>query len=370
MDARCVRWYLIRGWTYRQVISAPNASPSPIGYVIGTALVGGGAFLIANGMAIGWALVACGILFLPFVWSPVQRALPMRELGAIRWVIMLGAVALGAMPFLKGDAEGAPHELTRGGGGPPDMNDLVEAADPTKGRYVAVLFAAEDYQHWPKLDRPIDDARALQAILTKQYTFNEADVKLVIDPTRDDIINTLDQLNSTLGPNDNLLIYYAGHGAVRKAGKQGSWIPVDGEAGSKSAKWVSSDDIVTRLTGMAARHVLFVIDACFGGTILSEVNATRGGEPTSDAVQQIYNRRSRKAMTSGAAEEVSDASPFMELMRADLGNFKGRTLMATQLFSAVQDSLMKMDYAQAPQYSNIVTDGNDGGDFVFVRRDR
>lgn len=341
-----------------------------MGYVIGALLLGCGTYLVVIGTGIGWALIACGVLFLPFVWSPVQRALPMRELGAIRWVIMLGVVVVGTIPFLKGDGGAHSTDLTRGEGGPPDMSDLVEAADPTKGRYVAVLFAAEDYKHWPKLDRPIDDARALQAILTKQYTFAEADVNLVIDPTRDDIINTLDQLNNTLGPNDNLLIYYAGHGAVRKAGKQGSWIPVDGETGSKSAKWVSSDDIVTRLNGMAARHVLFVIDACFGGTILSEVNATRGGEMGSDAVEQIYNRRSRKAMTSGAAEEVSDASPFMELMRADLGNFQGKTLMATQLFSAVQDSLMKMDYAQAPQYSNIITDGNDGGDFVFVRRDR
>lgn len=341
-----------------------------IGYILGALLIACGIFLVVRGFAIGWALVACALLFLPFLWNGVRNAIPMRELGAIRGILTLGLVVVGALPFIKGEMP-SDAEKTRGDGGPPpDLNVLEKAADPAQGRYVALLFAAEAYKHWHPLDRPIDDANALKAILTTRYTFAESDVKLVTDPTREDIISALDELNTTLGPNDNLLIYYAGHGAVRKAGKQGSWIPVDGETGNKSSKWVSSDDIVTRLNGLAARHILVVVDACFGGTILSEIGGTRGGEMDPGALQQIYNRRSRKAMTSGAAEEVSDASPFMTLLRAELGNNQQRALLATQLFSAVQDSLVHMDYAQAPQFSNILTDGNDGGDFVFVRKDR
>lgn len=340
-----------------------------VGYILGALLIGGGVFLITEGKLLGWAVVACALLFLPFVWNGVRNAIPLRELGAIRGILALGLVVMGALPFIKGIAPESNGDLTRGGGGPPpDLNTLEKAADPAQGRYVALLFAAEGYEHWHPLDRPIDDARALQAILTKQYLFAEADVKLVIDPTRDDIINSLDQLSSTLGENDNLLIYYAGHGAVRKAGKQGSWIPVDGET-DKSSSWVSIDDIVGRLSGLSARHVLVIVDACFGGTLLNKIDNTRGGEPDAGAVAQIYNRRSRKAMTSGAAEEVSDASPFMALLRAELGNNKRPTLFATQLFSAVHDSLVNRDYAQAPQFSNIGSlDGNDGGDFVFVRR--
>jgi|GEM_PF-5793328 len=352
-------------------MNKPAKANPLVGYLLGAVLIAGGAFTLIRGYSIGWALVACALLFLPFVWNGVRNAVPMRELGAIRGILALGLVVLGALPFIKGTAPESDGDLTRGGGGPPpDMNDLEKAADPAQGRYVALLFAAEAYTHWHPLDRPIDDANALKSILTTRYTFAESDVKLLTDPTREDIISALDELNTTLGPNDNLLIYYAGHGAVRKAGKQGSWIPVDGETGNKSSKWVSSDDIVTRLNGLAARHILVVVDACFGGTILSEISGTRGGEMDPSALQQIYNRRSRKAMTSGAAEEVSDASPFMALLRAELGNNQQHALLATQLFSAVQDSLVHMDYAQAPQFSNILTDGNDGGDFVFVRRDR
>ncbi|HRH68527.1 MAG TPA: caspase family protein [Flavobacteriales bacterium] len=354
-------------------MSTPNkpAKPNPVmGYALGALLMGGGVYLLTRGFSIGWGLVACALLFLPFVWSGVRNAIPMRELGAIRSIITLGIVVLGALPFIKGAGPGQDKGLTRGGGPPPDMNVLDSASDPAKGRYVALLFAAEAYKHWQPLDRPIDDANALKALLTTRYTFTENDVKLITDPTREDIISALDELSTSLGPNDNLLIYYAGHGAVRKAGKQGSWIPVDGETGNKSSKWVSSDDIVTRLNGLAAKHILVLVDACFGGTILSEIGGTRGGELDPTAVKQIYNKRSRKAMTSGAAEEVSDASPFMQLIRAELGNNQQQVLLATQLFSSVQDSLVRMDYAQAPQFSNILTDGNDGGDFVFVRKDR
>lgn len=215
-------------------------------------------------------------------------------------------------------------DLTRGGGGPPPDLNTLEKKPPIlhKDGTWHCCSRPKATNTGIHFDRPIDDARALQAILTKQYLFAEADVKLVIDPTRDDIINSLDQLSSTC-ENDNLSIYYAGHGAVRKAGKQGSWIPVDGET-DKSSSWVSIDDIVGRLSGLSARHVLVIVDACFGGTLLNKIDNTRGGEPDAGAVAQIYNRRSRKAMTSGAAEEVSDASPFMALLRAELGNNSSR----------------------------------------------
>lgn len=341
------------------------------GYAAAALLIAVGVCLVVQGRAVGWGIVACAVLFLPVAWNGLQGAFPLRELGAIRGIVTLGVVVLGALSYIQRYGGGGDTELTRGGGGPPpDLNALEDSADPAKGRYVALLFAAEAYEHWQPLDRPIDDANALKALLTTRYTFAESDVRLVTNPTREDIISALDELSTTLGPEDNLLIYYAGHGAIRKAGKQGSWIPVDGETGSRSSRWVSSDDIVTRLNGLAARHILLLVDACFGGTILSEIGGTRGGELDPGAVKQIYTKRSRKAMTSGAAEEVSDASPFMQLIRSELGNNRQQVLLATQLFSAVQDSLVRMDYGQAPQFSNILTDGNDGGDFVFVRKDR
>lgn len=341
-----------------------------VGYLVGALLISGGVFLVINGSSIGWALVACALLFLPFVWNGVRNAIPMRELGAIRGMIALGLVVVGALPFIKGTAPEKAGDLTRGSGGPPpDLNTLEKAADPAQGRYVALLFAAEAYEHWHPLDRPIDDAEALKAILIKQYTFKEEDVHLVKDPTRAELIGHLDALSTQLGPNDNLLIYYAGHGAVRKAGNEGSWIPVDGDE-KNSANWVTGDDIVSRLRGIDARHVLLMVDACFGGTILEGISSTRGGPADEEAIKKYYTLRSRKAMTSGAAEEVSDRSPFMQLVRSDLENFRGKSLLASQLFGSVRDSLSRTDYGQVPQFSNITMDGNAGGDFVFVRRDR
>lgn len=41
---------------------------------------------------------------------------------------------------------------------------------------------------------------------------------------------------------DNVLIYYAGHGEIDKRSQTAYWLPVDSETGN-SANWISSQSI-------------------------------------------------------------------------------------------------------------------------------
>ena len=69
------------------------------------------------------------------------------------------------------------------------------------------------------------------------YDFN---VTLLINVTRDAIIEALDDLREKLGEKANLLIYYAGHGWLDEDVDRGYWLPVDAKANRRSERPVSS----------------------------------------------------------------------------------------------------------------------------------
>ena len=75
------------------------------------------------------------------------------------------------------------------------------------GRYHALVIGINDYQHLPRLETAVNDATAVADLLRKKYGF---EVTLLLNPTRDRVIRTLDKLRGALTERDKLLLYYAG----------------------------------------------------------------------------------------------------------------------------------------------------------------
>ena len=65
-------------------------------------------------------------------------------------------------------------------------------------------------------------------ILKNIYGFS---VELLIDANRTDILVALNKLRWNLTNQDNLLIYYAGHGWLDKDADEGYWLPTNAEKG-------------------------------------------------------------------------------------------------------------------------------------------
>ena len=91
-------------------------------------------------------------------------------------------------------------------------------------------------------------------------------VHLLENPTRDDIIDKFDELREKLFEDDNLLIYYAGHGWLDELTATGYWLPVDARVDRRS-HWVSNGDLTAALKGLFAKHVMVVADSCYSGTL-------------------------------------------------------------------------------------------------------
>jgi hypothetical protein len=72
-------------------------------------------------------------------------------------------------------------------------------------------------------------------------------------------------------------------------------------------------------------------------------------------------------MTSGSLTEVPDKSVFLEQLVKRLDENTIGYLPAEELFSSFKTTVMNSS-PTVPQYGDIKGTGDEGGDFIFVRR--
>ncbi|MEM6526378.1 MAG: peptidase C14, partial [Bacteroidota bacterium] len=120
------------------------------------------------------------------------------------------------------------------------------------------------------------------------------------------------------------------------------------------------------ISGINSKHTLLVTDACFSGSIFKE----RAVFTNSKAILEMYKLPSRKAMTSGALKTVPDKSVFIQYLNRNLVNNQSPLLSAEQLFQSFKVAVINNSpNGQVPQYGPIGQAGDEGGDFIFLRRD-
>ena len=239
-----------------------------------------------------------------------------------------------------------------------------EAVPVSLGKYHALVIGANEYQSLPKLKSAVSDAKAVAAVLQELYGF---DVQTLINPTRRDIVVALDKLRQRLDIDDNLLIYYAGHGILDHAAGRGFWLPVDA-SDETMVDWVSTATITDSLRATVAKHVMLVVDSCYSGSLTRGV-VIEGQQQV--VLEALSKKRTRVVLTSGGLEPVSDsgggknhsvfAKALLDALRQNTG-----VLLGAELFSKVRRPVM-LNAEQTPEYGDIRFAGHEGGDFIFSR---
>ena len=131
------------------------------------------------------------------------------------------------------------------------------------GKFYAVVIAIDAYRSFPRLQTPVQDGQSLAEVLRSSYGFS---VTTLINATRVDILNALYQYRKTLGPDDNLVIYFAGHGLSDESSGEAYWLPVDAAPNSR-ADYISSSELTTIIKELPARHVLIISDSSYSGAL-------------------------------------------------------------------------------------------------------
>lgn len=234
------------------------------------------------------------------------------------------------------------------------------------GKYFALLIGVSAYQdNRLNLDHPIKDARKLRELLLNNYSFTDSTTFLVMDPTRQKLISELFRLRKVIGPNDNLLIFYAGHGYWDEAAQQGYWWPSDAVPNDPS-NWLSNSDVREQIRSIKSGHTLLISDACFSGGIFK----TRSANAIRDAgmdIQLLYKMPSRRAITSGTMTAVPDKSVFFDYLSKRLQDNQEKYFASQQLFDSFKLAVINNSSA-VPQDGVIAETGDEGGDFIFIKK--
>ena len=249
----------------------------------------------------------------------------------------------------------------------------VESLPPTAaaaaevGKFYALLIGISDYidPAIPDLDNlPVGDAEKLAAVLESNYTFNKEDISILRNPTRRDIVIALDNISKIAGANDNVLLFYAGHGHYEEDNQIGYWLPRDAET-ENTSNWLYNDQLVASLKKIKSKHTLLISDACFSGSIFKSraINLSGAG----DALKKKYELPSRKAITSGTLKTVPNVSVFMKYLVDRLSHNPEDFFSASQLFQSIEIPVGN-NSPTTPQYGVIQNVGDEGGDFIFIRK--
>jgi len=296
------------------------------------------------------------------------------------------------------------------------------------GRYYALVIGNDDYQQWPRLETPVSDAESIADVLQKKYGFQ---VQVLTNASRKQILDALNGYVDELGPSDNLLVYYAGHGVLDDK-NNGYWVPVEASVPRDlkllhTEELVRNEDVISTIQKLHAKQVMVIADSCFsGGLALAAMAApppvqtaslqlptairTRGlkivdsdgdipvgqiqgtvaaatPDMSSDEVTGLMRLASlpaRVVLTSGGLEPVADQlsakdkhSVFATAFLGALERNKGM-LKSIELTNTVQDDVLRktgnaasrgLAGAGGAQTPNSTNLMGYAGDFLFVARD-
>ncbi|WP_287129858.1 lectin-like protein [Candidatus Cyanaurora vandensis] len=234
----------------------------------------------------------------------------------------------------------------------------------------ALIIWVGDYKAWSKLINVEREANDVKAVLVRQG-FN---VRMVGNPTGQSIMSEVQDFIATYGyKRDNrLVIFYTGHGDTRNRDK-GYLVPVDAPDPTLDEtdflrKAVSMEQVMTWARNIESKHVLFVFDSCFSGTVFK----TKSKMKLDDSyIRTVIDKPVRQFLAAGdAGQKVPAKSVFTPLLvralKGEADFSKDGYVTGSELGLFLTQKLPGYtNNSQSPQYGKIRDVELDQGDIVF-----
>jgi formylglycine-generating enzyme required for sulfatase activity len=180
------------------------------------------------------------------------------------------------------------------------------AAAAGYGESWAVVIGINDYRHAriDKLRYAVNDAQSVQRALLKLGWKREKIITLLDrEATKASIEQTLgDRLRREVKPQDRVLVFFAGHGVTdtRASGEEeGYLLAADTDPSALYGTGISMESLRNIPARVNAKHILFVMDACFSG-----FSITRGTR--SELFEDMMRRKAVQVLTAGTKDQMVD----------------------------------------------------------------
>ncbi|MCW3108355.1 MAG: peptidase caspase catalytic subunit p20 [Segetibacter sp.] len=245
------------------------------------------------------------------------------------------------------------------------------------GKDHALFIANKDYingDNFPSLDNPIRDAQAIAAILSEDYGF---ECQVYKDPIKSELLSILNTYKiKKFAEDEQLFIYYSGHGSFYPSLQQGYIVPKDGKNEYKDVNhesFVSYDELQKLISEIHCKHIFFAIDACYSGAFELAVAKTkddrRNGTTRWFMINMSLNSKYFLASTS-SNRKSSDGighSPFASAIIHALKTYKG--IGGPEYYLTHEDiaAIVKRD-TNGFSVLNHFGDSDQGSTFFFIMK--
>lgn len=189
-------------------------------------------------------------------------------------------------------------------------------------------------------------------MLEKNFKFPRENIITIYneEATRDKILSIFCTFKNRTEENDRFFFFYAGHGYTETGhrGEIGFLVPHEGNVEDLSTlvRW----SILTQNAELLpAKHVLYIMDACYGGLAI-----TRNLRPGSlRFLNDMIQRFSRQVLTAGKADEVvSDSGGPI----ANHSVFTGHLIQALESKAYSSDGILTANGVMAYVYEKVSKD--------------
>ncbi len=187
-----------------------------------------------------------------------------------------------------------------------------------KGKIWAVVIGISEYERVRPLKYADKDASAFHEYLLQQVGIPQKQVTFL---TNDDA--TLFNLKRTLGtdlkrkagPQDTVIIYYAGHGAPETDamspdgdGLEKYLIPYDADPQDLYSTGLPMREVETIFRRLSAERVIFITDSCYSGATAGRTfsTAARRATVSDNFLSRLAKGKGRVVLTASRAGEVSE----------------------------------------------------------------
>lgn len=241
-----------------------------------------------------------------------------------------------------------------------------EEIQPLYKRSFALLIGASTYETWPSLSSIPAELDEVQTTLEAQ----QFEVERLVDPDAKQLARGVENFIDEYGydPENRLLIFFSGHG--HSIGSKGFILPVDtplpSETTSFRRKALPMTQVMAWARDIESKHVLFVFDSCFSGTVFSSKSIPSIGDryirkATSEPVRQFIT-------AGGENDEVPAKSTFTPMFVKALqgeGDLNGDGYITGSELGVHLAQQVPRYVDQTPQYGKIRDYNLSQGDFVF-----
>ncbi|HHC6984220.1 TPA: caspase domain-containing protein, partial [Vibrio parahaemolyticus] len=220
------------------------------------------------------------------------------------------------------------------------------------------LIGINSYKYHNNLASSINDITDFKNVLLEKYDFKPEDVYEIIDEnaTSKNIQDALRGYGKSLNSDDNLIIYYSGHGDYDEDLDIGYWVPHEAD---EYTQFIQNSNIITFLSRINCKHIILISDSCFSNSIF------RAGR--SKMVDEYFEKSSRWALTS-AFYEAKDSDEISNTLFAECIIDSLKDTEKDIRFSEVIEKVkvrFENNLFQAPQGAPLNLEDHHGGEFIF-----